>query len=312
MKKWLILVFSLFLLFWISCYFFIPEKIIVTKSIAVNANQAGVYRFLTDESNWQKWWPESSSVNDVRNIVFEAGGFQFKKNKPLYNSFEIIIDQNIDTSFLRIFPLAKDSIKIQWNASINTGLNPFNKIGQYFKAKKISRAMETILAGLQRHISNVKNIYGIDIRKELVKIEYLVSTKKAFTHYPRTSDIYEMIHKIKKYINEKQAKEEDYPMLHINANDSTHFEAQVAIPVNKKLPDASIFSSKRMLRNGNILAAEITGGQTTADFAMKQMDIYVFDHQYNYIAIPFFSLVTDRMNVTDTSKWVTRIYYPIM
>jgi hypothetical protein len=172
--------------------------------------------------------------------------------------------------------------------------------------------MEIILTGLQRHISNVKNIYGIDIRKELVKIEYLVSTKKAFTHYPGTSDIYEMIHKIKKYISEKQAKEEDYPMVHINVNDSTHFEAQVAIPVNKKLPDASIFSSKRMLRNGNILAAEIRGGQTTADFAMKQMDIYVSDHQYNYIAIPFFSLVTDRMNVTDTSKWVTTIYYPIM
>ena len=63
---------------------------------------------------------------------------------------------------------------------------------------------------------------------------------------------------------------------------------------------------------GDILVAEITGGKNKIDSAMKQMDTYALDHQYNNIAIPFYSLVTDRMKVADSTKWVTKIYYPIM
>lgn len=300
-------------MFLIGTYFFIPENIVVTKSVTANANQAGVYRFLNDESNWQKWWPGSSSIPGSSETLFKSGGYQFKKTKPLYSSFEIAIEngQNTQSSLLNIFSNGSDSIKIEWSTIINAGTNPFNKISQYFKAKKLGRAMKIILTGLQRHISNVKNIYGIDIRKELVKIEYLVSTKKAFTHYPGTSDVYEMIHKIKKYISEKQAKEEDYPMLHINASDSTHFEAQVAIPVNKELPGTNIFSSKWMLKNGNILVAEITGGKNSVDTATKKIDQFISDYDYRIVAIPFHTLVTDRIKEPDSRKWLTRIYYPI-
>jgi len=287
---------------------------LITKSITANANQTGVYRFLTDESNWQKWWPDSSSINNVAGIVFESGGFKFKINNILYNSFGITIEKGkgTDSSLLHIFSPVTDSIKIEWNTTINTGTNPFSKIRQYFKAKELSNSLAVVLTAMQKYISNVKNIYGIDIKKEKVKIEFLVSTQKSFDHYPNTADIYEMVNQIKKHIILEQAKEEDYPMLHISAYDSTHFKAQVAIPVNKKLPDVDIFSSKRMLKNGNILVAEITGGKNKTDVGMKQMNIYALDHQYNNIAIPFHSLVTNRMIEADTSKWVTRIYYPII
>jgi hypothetical protein len=314
MKKWLIRVVFVFILFLIGSYFFIPKKIFVTKSITANANQTGVYRFLSDESNWQKWWPGSSSINKDAENVFESGGYRFKKTKLLYNSFEISIekDKSIDSSLLHIFLPGNDSIKIEWNATINTGTNPFSKIRHYFKAKQLSNSLAVILTALQKHISNVKHIYGVDIKKEKVKIEYLVSTKKSFGRYPTTEDIYEMINQIKKNIIREQAKEEDYPMLNIKASDSTHFEAQVAIPVNKKLPDTDIFSTKRMLKNGNILVAEISGGKNKTDSAMKKFDLYVSDYQYSNIAIPFHSLVTDRMKEPDTSKWMTRIYYPVM
>jgi hypothetical protein len=38
----------------------------------------------------------------------------------------------------------------------------------------------------------------------------------------------------------------------------------------------------------------------------------VQDHQRVAPAIPFQSLVTDRTKQPDTSKWVTRLYWPIM
>jgi hypothetical protein len=182
MKKWFIVVCSLFLLFLISAYFIIPGKIVVTKSIIANANQNSVYRFLTDDSNWQKWWPVPSYINQGVEIVFETGGFVFKKNNPLYNALDITItkDKRTDSSLLHIFSLGKDSIKIEWNTTINTGTNPFSKIRHYLKARELSKSLEDILTSLQKHISTVNNIYGIDIRKEKVRIEFLVSTKKNF------------------------------------------------------------------------------------------------------------------------------------
>lgn len=314
MKKWIIAACSLFLLFLIGIYFFIPPKIVVAKSVTINANRDGVYRFLNNESNWTTWWPPGlSKFNNGAETVFESGGYRFKKTKALYNSFEITIekDKNFDSSLLHIFSLSNDSIKIQWNATIHTGTNPFSKAYHYFRAKELSNSLAVILTAMQKHISQVRYIYGIDIKREKVKIEYLVSTKKSFLYYPTTQDIYEMVGQIKKHIVREQAIEEDYPMLHINPSDSAHFEAQVAIPVNKKLPDAGIFAFKKILKYGNILAAEIVGGNNTVDWAMKQMDRYATDYQYSNVALPFESLVTDRRQETDTSKWVTKIYYPI-
>lgn len=314
MKKWLIGIVTAFLLFLIGSYFFIPRKIDLKKTITANANQSGVYRFLTDLSNWPRWWPGSSSTLDGADTLFESGGYRFKKATEGYNTFKIVIEKGktADSSQLHIFPLGTDSIKIEWGATINTGSNPFSRIRRYFKAKELSKSLEPILTSLQTYTGKVKNIYGIEIKKEKVKIEFLVSMSKSFTQYPSTADTYEMISKIKKYISQEQATEEDHPMLHIKVYDSTHFEAQVAIPVNKMLPDTAIFSSKRMLKNGNILVTEVSGGKTTTDLAMKQLELYVSDHKYNNVALPFYSLVTDRINISDTTKWVTRIYYPIL
>ncbi len=314
MKKWFIVAFFLFLLFLISTYFIIPAKILVTKSITANANHAGVYRFLTDESNWKKWWPDSSSINNGAETVFESGGYKFKKTITGYNMFGIIIekDKAADSSFLHLFSLGNDSIKIEWNATINSASNPLAKIRNYFKAKEVGKKIEVILTAMQKYISSVKHIYGIEIKQEKMKIDLMVSIKKSFDRYPTTEDIYIEMGQIRKYIAQAQAIENDYPVLNISTPDSTHFELVVAIPVNKQVPDSGIFTERRMLKNGNLLVAEVTGGKNTVDSALKQMYIYARDHQVLNVAIPFQSFLTDRMKVADTSKWVTRIGYPIL
>lgn len=312
MKKWIASVIILLLLSLIGIYVIIPANIVVTRSTTVNANQTGIHRFLTDESNWQKWWPDSSNNNN-KTTNFELNGYRFNKNKSLFNSFEIEIEKNggVLSSLLQFFSTTNKSTEIKWIVSINAGINPFTRIQRYFTAKKLGNSFEVILASMANYVSTVEHIYGLDIREEKVKIEFMVSTKKTFSHYPTTEEIYEIIDQIKKHIAQSQVKEEDNPMLHINILDSNRYEAQVAIPITKQLPDSGIFSFKRMLKGGNILVAEIKGGKNTADFGMQQVDLYISDHQYNNVAIPFQSLITNRTKETDTSKWVTKIYYPI-
>jgi hypothetical protein len=44
---------------------------------------------------------------------------------------------------------------------------------------------------------------------------------------------------------------------------------------------------------------------------MGQMKNYISDYQRTVMAIPFQSLVTDRRKEADTTKWLTKLYFPI-
>ena len=84
----------------------------------------------------------------------------------------------------------------------------------------------------------------------------------------------------------------------------------VAIPVSKSIPTNNNFLFKRMVP-GKILVTEVKGGTYTTGEALKQLEIYRSDNHLRSPAIPFESLVTDRSREPDTSKWVTKIYYPV-
>jgi hypothetical protein len=63
---------------------------------------------------------------------------------------------------------------------------------------------------------------------------------------------------------------------------------------------------------GNILVAEVKGGVYTAEKAIEVLSVYANDKKRISPAIPYQSLVTDRMQVSDTSKWITRLFYPVI
>jgi hypothetical protein len=98
-------------------------------------------------------------------------------------------------------------------------------------------------------------------------------------------------------------------MLHI-WQDSGLFKTEVAIPVNKAIPQNKIYLIKRMVP-GKILVAEIKGGDYSAREALRQMHIFMTDNNLSSPAIPFQSLITNRMEEPDTLKWITKIYYPV-
>jgi hypothetical protein len=66
------------------------------------------------------------------------------------------------------------------------------------------------------------------------------------------------------------------------------------------------------MKGGNILTGEVTGGQKQIEEADRQMQLYIMDYQRSIIAIPFQMLITDRTKEPDSTKWITRIYYPVV
>ena len=99
-------------------------------------------------------------------------------------------------------------------------------------------------------------------------------------------------------------------MLNVHREGAERYETMVAVPTESDVPTTEKFKIKKMVL-GNILVSQVTGGEDRVKEGEKQLANYVEDYQKISPAIPFQSLVTERISEPDSTKWITRLYYPI-
>ncbi|MEO6230295.1 MAG: hypothetical protein ABJB11_15825 [Ferruginibacter sp.] len=314
--KVLIACFSVLIVVALCTIFIIPGKIKMNENVFVRMKTDVLYRNLSDEKSWVKWWPGDSSriqPNEPSRIFYFNGNEYSIADKMIYSfNIKITSKEYNESSIINIFPYSNDSVKLNWVGSMPTSLNPVKRIQQYNDAKKIEQDVQKILTGISAYMNDDEKIYGIKIYQEPVVDSILVSTFESAKGYPTQEYIYHLVDELKSYIAKNQVKETGFPMLNIFTNDSITYITKVAIPVNKKLSNQGNISYKGMLGGGKILVAEVEGGLNKVDSAVSAMELFVKDHGYVAPAIPFVSLVTDRLQQKDSNKWITRVYYPIM
>lgn len=316
MKKILVILLSIIILVSVCSYIFIPSTLQISKADYAQCNVYGAYRALSNKDTWIKWWPENSNspVNQDSSGTqsFFYKGFNYRLSQKFYNAIDVQMRTKHSTIDSRIvlIKIKNDSVILDWKCNLETSLNPITRILKYTEAEKIRNNMTDILAKLRSFLDNQKNIYGVKFNIVMSKDSTMVLTKHISKKYPATSEIYGLIENLKKYIAAENAKENNFPMLHVKTlNDST-YETMVAIPVNKKLAGTSNISFSRFVP-WKVLTAEVTGGNYAVQKALQQMKNFISDYQLTTMAIPFESLVTDRMQERDSSKWITRVYVPV-
>ncbi len=314
MKKLLIFLFALVCAALIGIYIFIPAEIKFSKFVILKTNTPVATRFLMDKDKWINWFPNDSI--DTLTATGSKDTFKFKNyhytvESAMINRAEISIsnDQKSVKTLMALLPIKEDSAVVEWNGAINAGLNPISRIKSYYNAKDIENNMVDILKALQTYLEKKEKVYSVNISLEKVVDTILISTKYISNTYPTTSEIYSLINGLRKYVSEAGAEETNPPMLNI-ANDSNTYRTMVAIPINKIIHEKGIYVFKRMFP-GKILVAQVSGGEYTAKEALKQIDLYISDNNLSSPAIPFESLITNRSLEPDTTKWITKIYYPI-
>lgn len=308
MKKWLLWIIAFVILLALFTYIFIPAKINIADSVLVKANSKGTFRCL-NEGNWEKIL--GTTIEQHTNS-FDYNGFLFKIDTGFFEEIPVNIQyENIMVKgILKCFQSRYDSTVITLRGSIDAGNNPFTRIQQYAKAQQLKTAFNDMLHKIKSYTEAEINVYGVSVVQQRVVDTFLIVTKKNFKIYPSDTVVYALIRNLKNYIAAKEIKQTNPPMLNIRIAADSSFETMVAIPIDKKTDNEGDILFKLMVP-GNILVTEVKGGHNTVKQAFDAMDLYMHDHQYSAPAIPFASLVTDRMQEMDTTKWVTKIYYPI-
>lgn len=307
MRKVLVsLIILMFLMF--SFYFFISSyKTYVFKSNA-HCAEASVARQITNKLNWKLWWPGEIKKDSL--YYFQSCNYRI--DKILLNGFEstIFFKQDSLKGFLQYIYLGDDSTSFVWTSTAKFANDPIKRFNQYFLLKKLSFNIESLLSGIKNHFNDPEKVYGLKINREKVAESSYISTKHTFNHYPINLEVYEMIHALQQYIINMGGEEKMYPMLHVEKEAPSVYETMVAIPTKTELASTNEFQLKKMIL-GNILTAEVKGGVYRVISGEEEFKNYISDYKILSPAIPFQSLVTNRLIETDSLKWITKLNYPI-
>jgi hypothetical protein len=317
MKKWLIAFSAVLIIAIFAVYIIIPQQLNLTKTVRIKCTPEATNRNLINQSNWHTWWPSNESIqthnsqNDSH--TFSYNDYTYEPKQKMFNAVGIVIrsDELILDSKLTLVPLKKDSVVLQWQSHVSSGYNPVIRIQRYRQATIIKHSMADILGKFKNYLEKEENVYGIDVQKTTVKDTLLLVTQQVFDSLPSTQNVYSLINKLTASIQQQGAQETGFPMLNIRKKNNMHFEAMVAIPVNKEIKAAQKNMVMKRMVPGKILVAEVRGGLATTMNALTQMEKYLSDHHLESPAIPFYSLITNRLTEPDTTKWITRINYPV-
>jgi hypothetical protein len=310
MKKWFLLLALVIFLFALTFFLILPSTIQVTQAVKLVCSPASAARGLLQETNWPKWLNSGSGTLPPGN---KSDLFSYSVNAKFNRELQVDIEKGNQkwSSRLYILPDILDSVSLKWQCNLEAGLNPLDRWKQYRVATALQQDMHRVLDNLKSVLENSEDIYGFHIFRTRVTDTILIATRASFNSDPSTNEIYKMITDLRQYIKMKGATETGFPMVHHDRIDSLRTETMVAIPINKPLPDQGKFIHKRMV-SGYILVGDVKGGPATIRNAFDEMEKYIGDNQKQKIAIPFESLVTDRMEAKDTSSWKTRVYFPIV
>jgi len=288
-----------------AVYLFIPARLKIQEAIIIKAPLPGVARILMQDSTWNKWWPGSTT------FLFHKKAYSIRRK--IFNAIDIDITAGKENlpSRMNLVIINVDSLTVGWDAELISSNNPFKRFSQYRLVRSIQKDMDKILANLKIFMEQPENIYAIHIIETTVTDSVLISFSRSFTHKPDVQEINAMIQELKKYIVQNNSIEKNFPMLNTIQVDASHYEAMVAIPVDRKLPETKNFIPKFLLKGGNILETEVKGGPYSIEKAFAEFENYRAEHKYNSPAIPFQLLITDRSKETDSTKWITKLYYPV-
>lgn len=308
MKKWLVLISVIIIASLITFYFSFPSAQNKSYYTIVACPTREVARHIINKEKWQQWWP-GKKINDS---IYSYQDCNYKIGEILLNGFKTVVYHNNDSlkGLLQFIYFGTDSTQLKWTSDYTFSKNPLKRLEQRKVVNAMNNTSITLLNKIKNFFAIPANVYGMNITEATVKDSTMIALKQTFDHYPSTNEVYTMIRSVQKYVKEKGGKESNYPMLNVHKEGAARYATMVAVPTNKDLPATGEFELKKMVL-GNILKAEVTGGINRVKEGEIELANYVDDYHKLSPAIPFQSLVTDRISQPDSTKWITHLYYPI-
>jgi hypothetical protein len=315
MNKWLLAVLVLFALALAGVYLFIPSTITVSGKKAIDCNVAAANRFLQNPAQWSAWWPgKQVSISPASSPygLFTYNDRSYAIEKIRYNSLGVSASSGIGrySGAINILPYTKDTTIIEFHFSRQTSLNPISRLSDFRESKRFQKDILAVEDSLRNFLHDKQKVYGINFRRILNGERALMVLDSTFDHKPGTNEVNGYLAKLRAAVKRLGATEINHPMLHISTADSIKYFMMIAVQTNIRLELEGKMYYKHTYP-GYVLVTDVTGGPGTVDKTIAELQTYIRDYEIVSPAIPYAEMITDRSREPDTSKWISRIFFPV-
>lgn len=307
-----------------------PSSLKVEKSIVVNVAPEQVYPYVACFKNWEPWNPwdamDTTNVNEYSEEECGVGSWytwkgqqtgegrqdivEVRENEYIKCSLVFSMDPTPQASEW-FFEATEEGTKVTWTF-IGTETpffsRPMNFVGKYFVEKAYESGLKTLKEVAEANPAEAEA--GFDIQTiELPAMNYLLVSGDV---KPEDIGLYyaENFGKLMKYATTKGTEVAGHPTGLFFVWTDTLTNMAAAIPVASEVAGTKEIEF-RQYPAGSALLIEHYGNYDDVGPAHYAMEDYSNANGLNLVGYAIEEYVTDPESEPDTSKWLTRIIYPI-
>jgi effector-binding domain-containing protein len=310
--------------------FFLPSKIAVEKSTVIKALPEVIFEQINDLHNWEKWspWIETDTTIDIKyfgNEKGEGAGFEWKsENRHTGNGTITILASVINDSILceiELFKKGKASAtfyfnkvefgtRVNWSIKMNLGINPLKRFMRALIIKRISNDSERGLKNLKRNIESARIIdqalvettqftgFGFEGIRAKVKPQE-AGQKMSF-----------FLSGLREYIKTNNLKVVGYPFSIYYSFTQDEVDFLIGIPTENSGKDSKTIKSGK-IEPCKVVTLDYYGPYSGIEKGYSVINKWIADNKKKVSGEPFEIYIANSENEKDSTKWLTKIFFPI-
>jgi effector-binding domain-containing protein len=320
----------IFILLILVISFFLPSEINIKRSIKIQSPGEIVFKHVNNLKSWEKWaiwFMIDSAMEKSYSSPEEGKGAKVQwnsKNNKVGNGNITITESAMPDSILMDLNFMENGIaktgfyfysdsagtKITWVFKSDLGNNPLMKYFGLIMGKFVSSDFDDGLALLKKYCESLPKEpqYKIEIEK-IESLEYF-SERDTCSVITIGAKLGKMYTEIFDFISKNGIKESNPPFAIYHKFDGNIFDMEAGIPVDKLIPSKNKIIKSGKFSPSQAVVAYYYGPYEKDYLAHQQLKKWIKKHNKKIINSPFEVYVSDPSMEKDSSKWLTKIYYP--
>lgn len=308
----------------------LPRKILVQRSLLMDANQKNIFAKINTLKTWEKWSPllqidsgmkiaYSGSPSGTgaalswrssnRNIGY--GRISIISAAP-YDSIRLLLDFGKNGTSVAKFTLHNTGLKtmVTWSIESELGLNVISRWVGLFSDRLIGPDLETGLINLNQLLIDSKTVNGFEILDYELPERILLSVRDTASPGTISTKLASMYSRLTMFINSRNLPPTGSPVAIFHASDNRNFDVEAGIPV-KTAVEVPAGLQCTLLKPQKTIMVNYFGAYKSISGAYDALQKYMNDNAIHISGPGWEEYVTKPSAEADTNKWQTRIYYPV-
>lgn len=286
----------------ISIYTFIPGTLSISGKVYVHAIDQSLYTTLKNLKQSKENAPHLFP-NDIQNASFKITEVTF----PYFNLHSAY---QKGSGSLEIIPTEKvDSTILAWEWKVATGFNPINRISTYFQLQRLKDSISNFTKNIASYVSQTQNTYGLQIESFRITDTLIATVSQDFVSIPTTEMICQLMERLQQELQLATIKNGGTTMLS-QRQEGDKYTVMAGISVQVRPSSISGLQMKK-INPSKLLTGIVQGGPASIQRGYLNLRNYILDRNIEEASIPYEIPLINRCTESDTSKWQTKICYPV-